>query len=181
MPNAKGLLAPLSFSDDGQIITTYLDDFIVRGKVFSIQKILSLTAATPLYIHFALSLSKPPTYVLPIRVHPTDGTVRFDLYKNPTGVSGGTAVTALNRNFLSGYLSNVTSKYGVSVTGEGTKVPIENIYGTAATPLSSGSGSDSAGSTNSIIVGNNDDFLIKLTPSETADVAVFIEFVETGL
>lgn len=178
MPNARGLLNPLSYSGDAILATTYLDDNIVAGNVYSITISQSMTEETAIY--FTSEYTTPTinaAFLLPICIHPVSGYAVLNIYED-TGYTGGDAITPTNRNRTSGNTAEVTVKLGAAGESKGTLI-LTCVFGTEGSGLPiGGHGGGDGGSANSLIMNLGKRYLYELTNSETAVVGINAEFAE---
>lgn len=168
-----------AFSYDSLKTTSYLDDYIVRGNVFSIQMLYSFTASTPVKFYTNTSAAGAAglaVFLLPIYLHPDAGTITTVMYEEPEGVSGGAAVSLVNRNLSSTTTSVGQVLGGVSTTSDGTLVGLSQIFGTSATPLSSGSGSGEQA--NALILDTSKDYLWVLESSDDCTCGIDVTFAQ---
>lgn len=170
--------AQTSFSEDAVLTTNYLDDYIVRGKVFNITISEEFTADTAVYFTSEYAGEKPgAAFLLPITFTPVSGYVTLNIYED-TDYTGGTALTAVDRNRATKNTSLVSVKTGASGTDKGTLIKTV-VVGTAAAQGSAGSeGGGSGSSANSLIFDTGVKYLYEVTCSETAVVGINAEFAE---
>ena len=180
MPNEKAIITPLSYDDDAVLTTNYLDDYIVQGKAFIVQEVFDVVADTPLYIYTSYANTKGEVFFIPPIVKSISGYVESEFFYNPTGVSGGTALSLVNKDFNSDKVTNISSISGVSLAGEGTPGNLRTLYGISAQGSFSGGG-ESAFAVTPFVINKNSTYLLKFVPSETSKIAVTAIFVETGL
>ena len=121
-------------------VQTYIETNVKLGAQFYVQRLLPLIAAGASYkIRFT-------TGALPVLIKGRDlyasaQNLAYSIFKNPTGVSGGSALPAQNYNDINPVASTVTITEGVTATGNGTAwgdaVPLYNA-GSAAQRVGSG-------------------------------------------
>lgn len=164
-----------SFSEDAVLTTNYLDDNIVAGRIFGIGLAQSLTADTPIYFTSECLSDINALFLLPIQITPTEGFLILNIYED-TEYTGGTTITATNRNRTSDITSSVTIKLGAVGTEKGTLLGLTKIFGVAGTNQSSGGGESAT--SNSIVLDTSKRYLYELTNSETGTVGISAEFGE---
>lgn len=179
-PSGGLLNSQLSSSKDAVLTTNYLDDYIVRGNVFSVSLAQAFTAGTAIY--FTSEISAPDeltaAFLLPIQANPTEGFLILNIYED-TEYTGGTPITPVNRNRNSSNTAKTTVLAGATGATEGTLI-YTGVFGSAASGgfFGGSSGGGTGNSANSIVVDMNKKYLYELTNSETATVGINAEFTE---
>lgn len=166
-----------SFSGDALLTTTYLDDYIVRGNIFTIGISQDLTQDTPIY--FTSEILGVPSIkallLLPILINPTEGYVELNIYED-TDYTGGATIVPTNRNRGSSITNEVSINVGATGADKGTLLSLSNVFGVAGTNQSAGGGQSST--SNAIVLDLNKRYLYELTASETGLVGITAEFGE---
>ena len=141
--SGRGLLnSQCSFSGDGILATTYIDDYTVRGAAFLFQKNYTIADAGTLYIlidYTTYTGANSLVFVRPAVFSTTYGPVIARVYRG-TNYSGGTEEHAYNLNTVIGGESQTTITSGATGTTKGT-VAQEWLVGFGSTNQSSGGGS----------------------------------------
>ena len=131
-----------SFSGDASRVTTYADDYTVRGAGFLLQKNFTILTGASLLIlldYTTLVGLNKVVFLRPAQFSTTSGPVTVIVYRG-TNYSGGTLLHAYNLNTIIGGESKLTLTEGPtgSVKGESA---LEWLVGTGSTNQSSGGGS----------------------------------------
>lgn len=175
MPNAKSLLTPQSFSDDGVLSTSYLDDNIVKGNVYTITLVPQINTTT---VYFTSEVSAGQEldfiFLLPLNFSVETGTLVVNIYED-TDYTGGSLLNIVNRNRTSPNTSKLDVKQGATGATKGTLL-YSKLYGTSAFGGAVGGGSGVT--SNSIILNTSKRYLYELTTSENSLVGIEAEFVE---
>ena len=166
-----------SFSGDGFITTSYRDDNIVRGKIFSYGLIVTGVAGTPIYFTSEQGTLEDDSglFLLPIVANPTTGYVQFNLYED-TEYTGGTQILATNRNRVSSITQRDVVKSGATGTVKGALLSFSDIFGVDSTNQNAGGGRGV--SSDSILLDPTKKYLYEFIPSESGLLSIVAEFGE---
>jgi hypothetical protein len=157
----------LSFSKDATVNTSYLDNEITKGNIFS--AIFSETFATPDTTYYTLKCAEG-TYLLPLSAQCSAGTLTVTLYEDSDYV-GGSEISLLNRNRTSANTATSVLKEGSSGTNKGNPIAVI-VVGLAGRGTFLGGG---GGSLAPYIL-TADTYLIEVTASEacTANLGIAV-------
>ena len=150
----------LSSSKDATVNTSYLDNEITKGNIFS--AIFSETFATPDTTYYTLKCAAG-TYLLPLSAQCSAGTLTVTLYED-SDYTGGSEISLLNRNRTSANTATSVLKEASPGTekGDPIAVVVVGVQG-RGTFLGGGGGSLAP----YIITG--DTYLIEVTASEACE------------
>lgn len=181
-PVMRCLYMPLSFSGDAQKVTTYLDDAIIQGQVFTIrQKITFGSVGTPVYFGADVSPLESLgliSFVLPFVIDPTEGYIELQIYED-SDFTGGVQIIGSNRNRLSSNTQKglVYALGAGDIADIGTPLSGPEIFGAAGTNQNAGGGAGA--SANSLILAYGKKYVFSLICSEAEAVAGAVaEFAE---
>ena len=167
-----------SISKDAWLSTTYADDFIVRGKAFTISKNFTIAVSGVLRILVDYTTFIPAAdelgqiFVFPPVFSTTAGPVTVDVYRD-TDYTGGTEAVVFNPNTtvqktLAGLTlttGNTTQITG-SVKGD---IVLQYLVG-LATPGVSGASGGAATGLSFLISRNTDKTLLEVTNASGAEI-----------
>ena len=129
---AQLTLKSASFSNDAIRITTYEDDYTVRGNAFKRNNVVDLAGSTT--INFLIDLSAVPltdgVFVLPVAIQSSEEEVQFRLYED-TDYSGGTPVQLYNVNRLMADSYNLVVTSASTGTDKGTLIRTHAAFGSS--------------------------------------------------
>lgn len=168
----------VSYSKDALVTTSYRDDNIVRGNIFSYGIIVSAVSETPIYYTFDKGdlTEFNALFLLPIVINPTNGYVQLNIYED-TLYSGGTQIYATNRNRNSSITQKGIVRTAPTVTvTKGTLLSLSEISGVDSTNQNSGGGR--AESADALVLDVAKRYLFEFIPSETGLISITSEFGE---
>lgn len=148
---AQSIRNSLSFSGDALRMTSYENDYSVRGNAFHLQKNFTIAIGTTLNILIDYTTyTKVPKggqgliFVLPPNYAASDGAVLVTVRRD-SDYSGGTEIDVPNVNTVFGGFLQTTITSGATGNDAGTSV-LDYLVGSASTNQSSGGGNISGDS-----------------------------------
>ncbi|MDC7221635.1 MAG: hypothetical protein PQJ59_17010 [Spirochaetales bacterium] len=173
-----------SASGDGQVGTTYLDNNIILGTIFSLNTIHKFTAEA---LTLEITAEVPEEYqdcfsdsgviVVPVDIHPTAGYVTLEIYEDAVYTSGtGTLISpdSRNRKKVDAKPCRAELRSDPTITTNGTKLSFDKIYGTESTNQSSGGGPGAT--SNPVVLDETKIYRLVITASEANSCGLGIEF-----
>jgi hypothetical protein len=112
-------IAQKSTAGDAVLITSYTDDYIVKGKAFEVKRTVSISAGSTLKLafdHTALHSINDVVFVLPLLFLATGGPVEIKTYRI-TSYTGGTIIPANQLNKTAIYTALGLLKTGITSAG----------------------------------------------------------------
>ena len=164
----------LSYSKNGIVSTSYRDDFIVKGKSFFRENVITAAVGTDYYVMDATACDCEKVFKLPVKVNPAVGTVLLTVYEG-TDYTGVTTLPLLNRDRTSSATTKITLKDTGTGTDKGTEIQ-KVLYGVDATRQSAGGGTNI--SANALILDRTKKILLEVTYSDAGLVGYNWEFIE---
>jgi hypothetical protein len=157
----------LSSSKDATVNTSYLDNEITKGNIFS--AIFSETFAAPGTTYYTLKCAAG-TYLLPLSAQCSAGTLTVTLYED-SNYTGGSEISLLNRNRTSANTATSVLKEGSTGANKGTPIAVV-VVGVEGRGTFLGGG---GGSLAPYII-TDDTYLIEVTASEacTANLGIAV-------
>jgi hypothetical protein len=110
----------LSSSKDATVNTSYLDNEITKGNIFS--AIFSETFSGAGTTYYTLKATAG-TYLLPLSAQCSDGTLTVTLYED-SDYTGGSEISLLNRNRISANTATSVLKEGSTGQNKGTPIAV---------------------------------------------------------
>jgi len=157
-----------SNSFDAMKMTTYADDYIVQGKSFTVNGITTINAETILNF-----LIKPGTsvsmFVLPFTIKSQSTYIQVRIYED-TDYTGGTAVSATNRNRISTNTLQATITTGATGSDKGDLIISHAIFGSSLPQGTAYSGA--GGSANAFILDSSKKYLVEIENTDGSNSTV---------
>ncbi len=153
------ILSPLDNSGKGLIATTYHDDYITKGRKYSIESVATIPAETA--VNFLLNLSAVESdygiYVLPIEVSSESENIVIRIYEE-TDYSAGTVIPLRNVNRTKSDTTKSIVTSGATGSDKGLLFRTHEVFASSqGNVTNSGSGGGSA-----IILDTNKNYLVEL-------------------
>ncbi|MCP4394964.1 MAG: hypothetical protein GY804_11965 [Alphaproteobacteria bacterium] len=136
----------LSHSKDGQVVTSYADNYGVKGNGFTLQRNFAIASGASLYILIDYTTFTKPTgfiFVQPPIFSAGAGEVLVNVYRG-SDYSGGSVIEVLSNNTVINNTMETTITENPTGTVLGDSV-LEYLVGSKSTNQNSGGGSISIG------------------------------------
>ena len=136
----------LSFSKNAQVVTSFENDYGVRGNGFPLQKNFTIASAATLFVlidYTTYSNDDGFIFILPPVFTASAGKVIVNVYRG-TDYSGGTEIEVNSNNTIIGNVLETTITHGATGSDKGTS-SLEYLVGASSTNQNSGGGISAIG------------------------------------
>ena len=164
----------LSISGDAALMTTYRDDYIVRGQSFANENTRTVTAGTEFFVLDFTNCSCSQVFKLPILVNPSAGYVVVNLYED-TDYTGDESLAFFNRNRLSAQIAGTTLTGNATGNTKGAFL-FGALFGGEQT--NQNAGGEAGSSANSLVLDITKKYLFEVTYSENCTIGYNMEIAE---